>query len=119
MRSCRRLSRLLTTVVVLCGPICAQADSFRCGTYLAREGRPSSEIAKECGPPDAARTSEEPIVVRRPDGSTFTNGVTVTDYWYYERGPNEFVARVTIREGLVDEIELLSARLLQSLDLER
>lgn len=79
---------------------------------------PSSKIAEECGQPDVVQTSEEPIIVRRANGSTFTNGVTITDYWYYERGPNEFVVRVTIREAVVEEIELLSARRLESLDLE-
>jgi hypothetical protein len=94
------------------------ADSFRCGSYLAREGMPSSEIAKKCGEPDVVKTLEEPIVVRRTNGTTFENGVTITHYWYYERGPNEFVARMTIREARVEMIELLSARLLKSLDLE-
>lgn len=94
------------------------ADSFRCGGYLAREGRPSSEIATECGEPDVVKTSEEPIIVRRPNGTTFENGVAITHFWYYERGPNQFVARVTIREDRVETIELLSARLLESLDLD-
>jgi hypothetical protein len=110
--------RLLTALVILGGPISSLADSFRCGGYLAREGRPASEIETECGQPDLVKRSEEPIIVRRPNGSIFANGVTITDYWYYERGPNQFVARVTIREGIAEEIELLSARLLESLDLD-
>jgi hypothetical protein len=74
-------------------------------------------MEEKCGQPDVVKTLEEPIIVRRPDGSTFSNGVTITHYWYYERGRNEFVARVTIREAIVEEIELLSARLIESLDL--
>ena len=93
MKSNLGLFRLLTTVVILGGPIVSQADSFRCGSYLAREGMPSSEMEEKCGQPDVVKTSEEPIIVRRPDGSTFSNGVTTTHYWYYGRGPNEFVAR--------------------------
>lgn len=105
-------------IVVFVGGPAAYADSFRCGSYIAKEDVPSSELVEECGQPDLVRTVEDPILVRRPNGTTFQNGISITHYWYYERGPNEFVARVTVRDARVEKIDLLSARLLESLDLD-
>jgi hypothetical protein len=84
------------------------ADSFRCGTALIREGMPASEIRKKCGDPNSVETVTEPVIARRPDGSTFQTGVTTKDYWGYDRGPRRFPARVTIEDGVAVEIELLS-----------
>lgn len=118
MRSEFGLFRFLGVFVFFSGPAVSYADSFRCDRYLAREGMPSSELEEKCGRPDVIETSEEPIIVRRPDGTTFTNGFATTSFWYYERGRNQFVARVTIRDSVVEEIELLEARLIESLDLD-
>ena len=78
----------------------------------------SAAIEEICGKPELVKLTEEPIIVRRPNGTTFTNGVVTTHVWYYERGPNEFVARVTIRDSVAEEIELMEARLIEALDLE-
>ena len=43
----------------------------------------------------------------RPDGSRFQVGVTKIEYWNYDRGSRRFLARLTIKEGLVTKIELL------------
>ena len=108
----------LVLLVLLCSSTKANADSFRCGSFLAREGMSSDSIEEICGKPDVVKMTEEPILVRRPNGTTFNDGVVTTRYWYYERGPNEFVARVTIRDGIAEEVELLEARLLEALDLD-
>ena len=109
---------LLAILILLCSPTSTFADSFRCGSYLAREGMSMSEMEEKCGKPDVVKTTEEPIRVRRGNGTTFINGVVTTHNWYYERGPSRFVALVVIRESVVEEIKLLEARLIESLGLE-
>ena len=100
-------------MLALTSPI-VMADSFRCGAYIVREGMRSAEIAEKCGEPDRVRTHEEPVYTRMQDGTTVQTGVATTQYWYYDRGPNQFVARIAVRESLADEVELLNVRDLAS-----
>jgi Protein of unknown function (DUF2845) len=87
---------------------CLLADSFRCGTNLIREGMPAAEVMEKCGGPDSVEAVSEPIMARRPNGSTYQVGIATTEYWTYDRGSGRFPARLTIKEGAVSEIELLS-----------
>jgi hypothetical protein len=100
----------LAVVAPLClafaGPA-AFADSFRCCTYLSREGMPSAEIAEKCGEPNTSESVREPIMARRANGSAFQIGVTTIETWTYDRGPGLFKARATIEEGIATKIELL------------
>ncbi len=103
-------SYLPVCVAVLCAalsPSSLLADAFRCGTHLAREGMLAAEIREDCGEPDSVEIVSEPVMARRPNGSAFQVGVTTTEYWIYDRGSRRFPARLTIREGIVEKIELL------------
>jgi hypothetical protein len=115
MRMKRRFLAMLVLVLLAIGSSSVMADSFRCGTYIIREGMPSAEIKEKCGDPDLVKTSTEPIFSRLKNGATVQTGVTTTDYWFYDRGPNQFVARVTIRESQAEEIEVLDVRNIESL----
>ena len=76
------------------------ADSFRCGAYIVRDGMPSTEIRGKGGEPDLVRVSEEPVLSRLENGTAVQTGATTTYYWFYERGPNQFLARVTVRDSV-------------------
>lgn len=69
---------------------------------------PASEITEKCGVPDSNEKIEVPIRARRPNGSTYQVGVSVMEYWTYDRGPTHFPVLVTIEEGTAKGIELLS-----------
>ena len=86
----------------------AEADSIRCGAHLIQEGMAAAEIVEKCGQPTAIETVEEPIMARRPNGTTYQVGITTTEYWRYDRGPRLFPAQLTIEEGVATKIELLS-----------
>ncbi|HEY5566159.1 MAG TPA: DUF2845 domain-containing protein [Gammaproteobacteria bacterium] len=85
----------------------AWADSFRCGTYLIREGMLASEVMEKCGAPTSKEVIEEPVMARRANGSAFQVGVTTIEYWNYNLGPRVFPARLRIEEGVATKIELL------------
>ena len=107
------IRRLLPQGIVLAFAMtspAAIADSFRCGAYIAVEGMPAAELTEKCGEPELTRTFDEPVYAERPNGSRYQLGVTTSHYWYYERGRNEFVARVTVRKSVAEKIELLSVR---------
>lgn len=86
----------------------AQPDAFWCGQRLIREGMRASDILDRCGEPDSKDIVEEPIFAWRPGGGRVQTGVTVTEYWIYGRGSGRFPARLTIRENIAEQIELLT-----------
>lgn len=84
-----------------------QPDAFWCSTHLIREDMRASDILDRCGEPDPKEIVEEPILAWRPGGGRVQTGVTITEYWIYDRGRGRFRARLTIREGVAEQIELL------------
>lgn len=85
----------------------AWAESFRCGTHLIQEGMPAAEIAAKCGEPASKETVREPIMARRPNGSAFRVGETVTEHWIYDRGPGRFPVHIEIEEARAKKITRL------------
>jgi Protein of unknown function (DUF2845) len=103
------VTSVVSIVVALsCGDVLA--DSFRCGTYVIREGLPLAEIVAKCGQPESVETVEEPIMARQPDGSLLQVGTTTREYWTYDRGSGKFPARLTVKGQIATEIELLSRK---------
>lgn len=108
------ISRALFASLFLIGlPVYAPsafADAFYCGTFTIREGMPIAEIQEKCGPADVTRTRQEPIYARLETGGTIQVGIATTEYRYYDRGPNQFVARIEVRDDVAKAIELLPIR---------
>ena len=86
----------------------AKADAFRCGSSIVQEGMTAAQIEQRCGKADLVRTTEEPVYARLDNGATVQVDVLTTDYWYYDRGPNQYVVKITIRDALAEKIELLA-----------
>lgn len=103
----RRFARAVLIGCALWGST-THADSIRCGGALIQEGMASAEVTEKCGQPTTVEVVEEPIMARRPNGSTYPVGVVTREYWSYDRGPQLFPVRVTIEEGVATKIELLS-----------
>jgi hypothetical protein len=105
----------LTGLLLTNMPPVAPADAFRCGSFIIREGMPAAEIREKCGAADLARSEEQPVYARLQNGGTVQVGTEKTDFWYYDRGPNQYVARIAIRDELAEEIELLAVRSIEDL----
>lgn len=76
----------------------AAPAALRCGNQLVQEGDHQYDVLQACGPPD----------YEEKHADAFLQGlgyVGVWEEWYYERGPNKFVHRVTFRDGKVSHIE--------------
>lgn len=93
----------------------ALADEFRCGTQFVREGMPAKDIRDRCGVPALSRQVEKPVFTRVEGGGTIQTGVEITLLWYYERGSNQYVARVAIRDGVAQEIDILDVKKIELL----
>lgn len=89
------------------GELHAQPDAFWCGARLIRERMAAADIVARCGEPDDVRVVEEPVYGTGPNGRRIEVGVQVTEYWTYARGTRQFPARVTVRDGVAQQIELL------------
>lgn len=93
-----------------------RADSFRCGSAIAREGLTAQEIEERCGKADLVRVKEEPVYTRLENGASVQVGTLTTQVWYYDRGPNQYVAKITIRDALAEKIELLEVTDIESIE---
>jgi len=93
----------------------AMADDFRCGNQVVRKGMSAQEIVERCGRPGLEKTIETPVFARVQGGGTIQTGVQITLLWYYERGSNQYVARVTIRESSAEEIDILDVKKIELL----
>jgi len=91
---------------------------FRCCSSIVREGMSSEDIEKRCGEADLVRVTEEPVYTRLDNGASVQVGTLITHFWYYDRGPNQYVARITIRESLAEKIDLLEVTDIESLELD-
>jgi hypothetical protein len=93
----------------------ARAQAFRCNNNLIREGMTANEIREKCRAPDLVRKTEVPVYSRLQSGATVQTGIEVTDFWFFDRGPNEYVVKITLRDAVALKVELLTIKDLESL----
>jgi len=115
MRRVLGVSCLTAGVAVVAWAPGVEAQVFRCNGNLIREGMTAAEIREKCRAPDLVRRKEEPVYARLASGATVRTGVEVTEFWFFERGPTEYVIRITMRESAAEKVELLTVRDLESL----
>ena len=104
-----RYPALLVLSALLVGP--ARAD-LRCGSDLVSEGDSSFALTKRCGPPTSVEPVEGRVVTNQvydPYWGQYRN-VTETlsdpyEIWYYNFGPNRFVAKISVKNGQIIKID--------------
>ena len=97
------LSATLVLLLVTATP--ARADTLRCGGSLISTGALAGYVREKCGAPDSKQEVSEPIMARRPNGSTYQVGKTTKEIWRYRRGPREFPAVLTFEGGVLKQLE--------------
>lgn len=88
------------------------ADSLRCGSGLVRDGDARARVLRLCGEPTDVETRS---ILRRPhflrSGRLWYFGhdhvAVPVELWTYNLGPNKFMRRLKIVDGIVEEIETL------------
>ena len=84
----------------------AQAETFRCGPWIASEEMKVDELLEKCGEP-AKRTSEK-IDVYGPSvsgGGRVKRGTSTIEKWTYDRGSQAAPIIVTIVDGEIKSME--------------
>lgn len=100
--------RLLVFVSLWLG-LTSGAWALRCGNNLVSENDPSQRLVQFCGQPTSVERYEDRRAVRVYDQRL---GGYVTDYesipyeiWVYNFGPQRFMMRITVREGLITHMK--------------
>ncbi len=101
-----RQSRLLIGFCLCFIGAMAQAESFRCGPWIASEDMTVEELLEKCGEP-AKRTSET-VDVYGPSvsgGGRVKRGTSTIEKWTYDRGSQAAPMIVTIVDGKIKSME--------------
>jgi hypothetical protein len=91
---------LLSLVIVVTSVPACEADSFRCGRKLIRDGDTKADVLRVCGDPIAKDRGRADV---RIDGST--RNVSV-ERWHYKRSSRSLSRIVNIYRGEVVSIEV-------------
>jgi hypothetical protein len=84
----------------------AQADTFRCGKWVANSDLSVTELVAKCGEPTAKHTRVDDVMVRNANtGLMRKTGETTVETWTYERGNSASAMLVTIVDGRIKSIE--------------
>ena len=97
--------RFIALVLLLAAAIPVRADTLRCGSSLISVGAEAAQVLAECGAPDSKTEVTEPIMARRPNGTTYEVGTTSKVIWRYERGQREFPAVLIFEGGVLKKLE--------------
>lgn len=89
---------VLLSAVILFSSV-TEADSFRCGRKLVKEGDSSSVLVKKCGKPARKFSSKETVTdLGRQSKVAVSN-------WVYERGGKKDMI-VSVRSGTIVKVEV-------------
>jgi hypothetical protein len=103
----------LALVAALGGLVAVSAradDSMRCGNALITVGMVASQVTAKCGPPKDKNVTEVPQRARRSGGRSAVIGTLRVERWTYDRGYGQFPALLTLEDGKLKSIELLTSR---------
>ncbi|EIC23952.1 DUF2845 domain-containing protein [Thiorhodovibrio frisius] len=101
-------TRLLLLVALWLG-FTSGAWALRCGNHLVAEKDPSQKLVRYCGQPASVERLEDRRAVqafdRQVGGYVTTFESIPYEIWTYNFGPQRFMMRITVREGLITRIE--------------
>ena len=103
-RRARQFIVLLAAGLALSGA--AQAETFRCGQWIASPDMSVEELVEKCGEPN--HKDVEVIDVFGPNASGAGNvkrGTVTVEKWTYDRGSQSFDMIVTIEDGKIKSME--------------
>jgi hypothetical protein len=93
----------LGAAIIIASP--AFAETLRCGSSLIQPGATIGFVEEKCGAPQSKQTFTEPVMARRPNGTTYEVGTTSKDVWRYKRGSSSFPAVLTFEKGVLTKLE--------------
>lgn len=99
------LAGLLLAMLVTAMPVVAD-ESMRCGTWIVTSEATVAELVQKCGEPASKEVSTADVYAKGPQANqTRKVGVTTTERWTYDRGPQAFRMIATIVDGKLKSID--------------
>jgi Protein of unknown function (DUF2845) len=100
-----RRATLELCVVLLLGPVVAQADILVCKQgRTVQPGATPEEVLQKCGPPSSKESRTEDLRAVNAGGASYKHGEITVETWRYDRGTQKAAAILEIREGKVVSI---------------
>lgn len=105
-------SRYMLTITLLAAALPATASTMRCGGRLVSDGDTAAEVRARCGEPTSVTRTEmrrAPIiwVGGRPYRAAGGDRFVPVETWIYNLGPNKFMRKLRIEDGVVVSIDTL------------
>jgi hypothetical protein len=104
------MKSILFLLITVALPSLSWADGVRCGSRIFTVGDSSAEMDAVCGhPAQVSRFTVDGVTgsVRAGLRPQDTSGQTAVEIWTFNFGPNQFMQRVRIENGVVVKIESL------------
>ncbi|HSC81429.1 MAG TPA: DUF2845 domain-containing protein [Chitinolyticbacter sp.] len=99
------MKTLLSLFLLLAAVPALADDNLRCGNLLVQVGDSTSRVLERCGAPQARSTSIEPVFASNRRGETDQVGSVEVQRWNYDRGSNQFAARLRFEDGELMRID--------------
>lgn len=105
----KRLNALALVAIPILSLAAAPATALRCGNRVVSEGDNTLKLIEYCGQPVAKEQFESSIPYEAYDrlNDRYYTGYRSETYevWTYNFGPNRLMQRITVKEGIIEEIE--------------
>lgn len=95
----------LALLIAVCAMPALADDNLRCGNLLVQVGDSTSRVLERCGAPQTRSTSIEPVFATNRRGETDQVGSIEVQRWSYDRGSNQFAARLRFEDGELKRID--------------
>jgi hypothetical protein len=83
----------------------AQAETFRCGQWIASPDMTVEELLQKCGEPTSKTVETVDVYARTAAGGRIRTGTSTVETWTYDRGSQSFDMVVTIVDGKIKSME--------------
>jgi hypothetical protein len=99
------LACIVLSMLGLATPAVAD-ESMRCGSWIVTSEATVEELINKCGEPATKDVSTADVYAAGPQPNRSRKvGVTTTERWTYDRGPQAFRMIVTIVDGKLKSID--------------
>ena len=100
------MPRLFAALMLLCTSAAAQAIGLRCGSRVVSAGMIAAQVRNACGAPFWS-DSYASVEVLGAGGPIEEQRELTWDVWYFNFGSNQFMQRLTFRNGDLQTVEAL------------
>jgi hypothetical protein len=94
--------RIVLSIALLVSPLAGQAETFRCGQWIASPDMPVEELLEKCGAPTSKTVEIIDVYGPGVSGSgRVKRGTSTVEKWTYDRGSQASAMVVTIEDGKI------------------